>query len=52
MTDEFKALAMSEDMPGPAKGMNLEALGELFVCLSCAKDHGYNPEEDYRTSVC
>jgi len=48
MDNDLKGHALSEDMPPPLEGMNMEALLEFFISLTDSKNHGWNPEEDYR----
>jgi len=47
MDNDLKGHALSEDMPPPLEGMNMEALLEFFISLTDSKNHGWNPEEDY-----
>ncbi|XMA07388.1 hypothetical protein WAI453_000179 [Rhynchosporium graminicola] len=47
MNAELKRHASSHDLPPALEGMNMEALGEFFACISDSENHGWDPEEDY-----
>jgi len=49
MSEESKALALSEELPPMLEGMNHNVLVELFTILGYAATLGYDPEKDFRT---
>lgn len=49
MSRELKAEVLDDShMPSAVEGMNMDALLQLLISISNSKNHGWNPEEDYR----
>ncbi len=49
MTEMLKCTALDDShMPPLLEGMNMDALVEFFISLTDSRNHGWNPEEDYR----
>lgn len=48
VSDEQKAQALSDELPPPPDGMDLETLKEYVWIYRIANRYGYDPETDYR----